>query len=133
MSHSGARSGTDDVVVPVRPEPAAAGRRWPVPELPRLPLPLTGVIIFAGIRVLSVAIAAFLLRQGKFSDRHWSLVRWMRAADGGHYLAIAAHGYTYPAGQLAHASVFSFFPAYPAAMYSRAGFRGSPWSGRAWP
>ena len=86
----------------------------------RLSLPLTGAIIFAGIRVLSVAIAAFLLRQGKFSNRHWSLVRWMRAADGGHYLAIAAHGYTYPAGQLAHASVFSFFPAYPAAMYSLA-------------
>jgi hypothetical protein len=40
----------------------------------------------------------------------------MRAADGGHYLAIAAHGYTYPPGQLAHASVFSWFPAYPAAM-----------------
>jgi hypothetical protein len=118
MSHAGARSGTDDVAVPVQLEPAVAGRRWPVPELPRLSLPLTGVLIFAGIRVLSVAIAAFLLRQGNFSERHWSLVRWMRAADGGHYLAIAAHGYTYPAGQLAHASVFSFFPAYPAAMYS---------------
>jgi hypothetical protein len=74
------------------------------------------VVIFAGIRVLSVTIAALVLQQGKFSDRHWSLVRWMRAADGGHYLAIAAHGYTYPPGQLAHASVFSFFPAYPAAM-----------------
>jgi len=118
MSHSGAPSDTGEVTAPVRPDPAPAGRRWPVPPVPRLPLPLTGVIIFAGIRVLSVAIAAFLLRQGTFSDRHWSLVRWMRAADGGHYLAIAAHGYTYPAGQLAHASVFSFFPAYPAAMYS---------------
>ena len=81
-----------------------------------MPLPLTGAVVFAGIRALSVAIAAFGLQHGKFSDRHWSLVRWMRAADGGHYLAIAAHGYTYPAGQLAHASVFSFFPAYPAAM-----------------
>ncbi len=120
MSHPGAPSGTDDVAAPVRPESAAAGRRWPVPELPRLPLPLTGAVIFAGIRLLSVAIAAFALRQGKFSDRHWSLVQWMRAADGRHYLAIAAHGYTYPAGQLAHASVFSFFPAYPAAMSSLA-------------
>ena len=118
MSHSGAPSDTGEVTASVRPDPAPAGRRWSVPPVPRLPLPLTGVIIFAGIRVLSVAIAAILLRQGTFSDRHWSLVRWMRAADGGHYLAIAAHGYTYPAGQLAHASVFSFFPAYPAAMYS---------------
>ena len=109
-------SGTDDVAAPVRPAPATTGRRWSVPGPPQLPLPLTGVVIFAGIRVLSVTIAAFVLQHGKFSDRHWSLVRWMRAADGGHYLAIAAHGYTYPPGQLAHASVFSFFPAYPAAM-----------------
>ena len=109
-------SGTDDLTAPVRPDPAATGRRWSVPGPPRLPLPLTGALIYAGIRVLSVAIAAFALQHGKFSDRHWSLLRWMRAADGGHYLAIAAHGYTYPPGQLAHASVFSFFPAYPAAM-----------------
>jgi Mannosyltransferase (PIG-V) len=120
MSYSGAPSGTDDVAVPVRSDPAAAGRRWSVPELPRLPLPLTGAIIFAGIRVLSVAIAALALRHGRFSERHWTLVRWMRAADGGHYLTIAAHGYTYPPGQLAHASGFSFFPAYPAAMSSLA-------------
>jgi len=118
MSHPGVPSGTDDVAAPVRPEPAATGRWWSVPRPPRLPL--TGVIIFAAIRVLSVAIGAVLLRSGKFSDRHWSVVRWLRAADGGHYLAIAAHGYTYPPGQLAHASVFSFFPAYPAAMRSLA-------------
>ena len=109
-------SGTDDLTAPVRPDPAATGRRWSVPGPPRLSLPLTGALIYAGIRVLSVAIAAFVLQHGQFSDRHWSLLRWMRAADGGHYLAIAAHGYTYPPGQLAHASVFSFFPAYPAAM-----------------
>jgi len=116
MSHPGVPSGTDDVAAPVRPEPAATGRHWSLPRPPQLPLPLTGAAIYAGIRVLSVVIGAFLLRSGKFSDRHWSIVRWMRAADGGHYLAIAAHGYTYPPGQLAHASVFSFFPAYPAAM-----------------
>src|SRR6516165_12595900 len=116
MSHPGVPSRTDDVAAPVRPEPAATGRRWSVPRPSRLPL--TGVIIFAAIRVLSVAIGAFLLRSGKFSDRHWSVVRWFRAADGGHYLAIAAHGYTYPPGQLARAPAFSFFPAYPAAMYS---------------
>ncbi len=94
--------------------PAGAGRRWSVPEPPRLPLPLVGALIYAGIRVLSVAITAFALRHGKFRHRHWSLVRWMRSADGGHYQAIAAHGYAYPAGQLAHASVFSWFPGYPA-------------------
>ena len=127
MSHPGVPSGTDDVAAPVRPEPAATGRRWSVPGPSRLPL--TGVIIFAAIRVLSVAIGAFLLRSGKFSDRHWSVVRWFRAADGGHYLAIAAHGYTYPPGQLAHASVFSFFPAYPAAMRTLAWLPGVTLSG----
>jgi hypothetical protein len=80
----------------------------------RLPLPVAGAIVFAGIRLLSVGVAAYALRQGEFAaDRHWSLLRWMRAGDGGHYLAIAAHGYTYPPG---HPAVFSWFPAYPAAM-----------------
>jgi hypothetical protein len=76
------------------------------------------MLIFAGIRVLSVAVAAFLLGHGKYQLRHWSLVRWMRSSDGGHYWSIAAHGYTYPAGQLAHASVFSWFPGYPAVIDS---------------
>src|SRR5208282_5638533 len=56
------------------------------------------------------------LQHGNYRLRHWSLVRWMKAADGGHYRAIAIHGYAYPAGQLAHASVFSWFPGYPAAI-----------------
>jgi hypothetical protein len=118
MRHSGAPSDTDDVAAPAWPDPAAANRRWSVRLPARLPLPLAGAIIFTGIRVLSVTIAAFALSHGKFGDRHWSLLRWMRSADGGHYLTIAAHGYSYPAGQLARASGFSFFPAYPAAMRS---------------
>jgi hypothetical protein len=108
----------DAVAVPTRPEPAGAGRRWSVPELPRLWLPLTGIVIFAAIRVLSVVIAALILRHGKFHAARWSLARWLGAADGGHYRDIAAHGYAYPAGQLAHASVFSWFPGYPAAIDS---------------
>jgi len=76
------------------------------------------MLIFAGIRVLSVAIAAFLLRHGKYRLSHVSLVQLMSSSDGGHYTSIAAHGYTYPAGQLAHASVFSWFPGYPAVIDS---------------
>jgi hypothetical protein len=76
------------------------------------------MLIFAGIRLLGVAVAAFLLGHGKYRLLHWSLVRWMKSSDGGHYSAIAAHGYTYPAGQLAHASVFSWFPGYPAVIDS---------------
>lgn len=118
MSLSGVNSDIDDGPVPARPEPPGTGRRWSVPAPPRLSLPVTGMLIYAGIRVLGVAITAFLLGHGKYQLRHWSLVRWMRSSDGGHYGAIAAHGYNYPAGQLAHASVFSWFPGYPAVIDS---------------
>jgi hypothetical protein len=118
MSLSGVNSDIDDGPVPARPEPPGTGRRWSVPAPPRLSLPVTGMLIYAGIRVLGVAITAFLLGHGKYQLRHWSLIRWMRSSDGGHYGAIAAHGYTYPAGQLAHASVFSWFPGYPAVIDS---------------
>jgi hypothetical protein len=118
MSLSGVNPDIDDAPVPARPEPPGTRRRWYVPSPPRLSLPVTGMLIFAGIRLLSVAVAAFLLGHGQYRLRHWSLVRWMRSSDGGHYGAIAAHGYTYPAGQLAHASVFSWFPGYPAVIDS---------------
>lgn len=102
------------------PAPAPAGRGWAIPAPPRLPVPAAGALVYAGIRVTSVAIAAFMLRHGKYRLRGWSLIRWMRSSDGGHYRAIAAHGYAYPPGQLSHASVFSWFPGYPAAIDSLA-------------
>jgi hypothetical protein len=109
----------DDVTAPARAEPESrAGGRWSIPQPPRPSLPVAGVLIYAGIRAFSVAIAAYLLGHGQYRLRGWSLVRWMRSSDGGHYQAIAAHGYTYPAGQLAHASVFSWFPGYPAVIDS---------------
>ena len=118
MSLSGVNPDIDDVPVPAQPGPAGTGRRWSVPQPPRLSLPVTGMLTFAGIRVLGVAVTIFLLGHGKYQLRHWSLIRWMKSSDGGHYSAIAAHGYTYPAGQLAHASVFSWFPGYPAVIDS---------------
>ena len=125
MSLSGVNPDVDDAA-PAEPEPepgpkpeaARAGRRSSVPAPPRLPLPLAGTLIYAGIRLLGVAITAFVLGHGQYRLRHWSLLRWMRSNDGGHYQAIAAHGYTYPPGQLAHASVFSWFPGYPAVIDS---------------
>jgi hypothetical protein len=108
-----------DATAPARAEPESrAGRRWSIPQPPRPSLPVAGVLIYAGIRAFSVAITAYLLGHGQYRLRGWSLVRWMRSSDGGHYQAIAAHGYTYPAGQLAHASVFSWFPGYPAVIDS---------------
>src|SRR5262249_42347803 len=101
MSLSGVNSDVDDAPQPARPE---ARPRAPRARLPPLSLPVTGVLVYAGIRVLSVALAAFLLGHGKYRLRHWSLIRFLRSSDGGHYRDIAAHGYTYPPGQLAHAS-----------------------------
>ena len=119
MSLSGVNSGVDDAAGPARPESDGARRRWSMPAPPRLSPGVAGMLVFAGIRVLSLVIAALLLRNGSFREvRHWSALRWMRAADAGNYQAIAAHGYTYPAGQLAHASVFSWFPGYPAVIDS---------------
>ncbi len=76
------------------------------------------MLIYAGIRALSAAIAAYLLGHGQYRLQRWSLVRWMGSWDSGHYQTIAAHGYTYPTGQLARASVFSWFPGYPAVIDS---------------
>jgi hypothetical protein len=102
------------------PAPGGPGRRWAIPAPSRLPVPAIGMLISAGIRVISVAVAAFLLGHGKYQLRGWSLIRWMRSSDGGHYRSIAAHGYAYPPGQLTHASVFAWFPGYPAAIDSLA-------------
>src|SRR5690242_18457848 len=106
MSLSGVNPDVDDASRP-EPEPGTgtgpekengARRRWSIPEPFRLPL--AGTLIYLGIRLVSVAVTAFLLGQGHYRMRHWSLLRWMRSSDGGHYRDIAAHGYAYPAGQL---------------------------------
>jgi hypothetical protein len=104
----------------INPERTGTGGRWRVPDYSRLPVPVLGALIYAGIRVLSVAMTAIALRHGIYRTRHRSLLLYSRSGDGGHYWFIAAHGYTYPAGQLAHASVFSFFPGYPALIDSLA-------------
>jgi hypothetical protein len=118
MSRFGLISGTDDAVAPASSDPAGTARGWPGPIPPALPLPVIGVLCYAGIRVFGLVISAVALRHGKYQLRHWPLLRLLSAADGGHYQAIAAHGYAYPAGQLAHASVFAWFPGYPAAIDS---------------
>jgi hypothetical protein len=115
MSLSRVNSDLDDA-----PASAGPGRRWTIPAPSRWPVPAVGALIYAGIRLISVLLAAFMLGQGKYQLPGWSLVRWMRSSDGGHYRAIAAHGYAYPPGQLAHASVFAWFPGYPAAIDSLA-------------
>jgi Mannosyltransferase (PIG-V) len=76
---------------------------------PGFPLPVYGALIFAGIRVLSLVTAAFLLPHGKFRELGFSLPQLIRVWDSGRYLIIAVHGYR-------HDSNLAWFPGYPAAI-----------------
>jgi Gpi18-like mannosyltransferase len=91
---------------PTRPVLAAADGH----EIRRgLPLPLYGTLIFAGLRVLSLAVAWVLLPRGRFHLVHASLRGLLKSWDGGRYLYIAAHGYPGDRNIL-------WFPGYPAAI-----------------
>jgi len=120
MSPFGATPGTGDVAARGRLDRDSTARRWSIREPSRFPLPAVGAVIYAGIRLLSLVVTVFLLRHGTFRQRGESLTQWVIGGDGGYYRAIAAHGYPYRPGQLAHAAVFSFFPGYPAAIDSLA-------------
>jgi hypothetical protein len=109
MSASGLTSNTD-VAVPER-----IGERRSVPLPVRLSPPATAAVVYLGIRVLSLAVAAFLLRQGAYQRAHLSFVQWIIGGDGGFFRLIAAHGYP-----LTHLGRLAFFPGYPAAMDSLA-------------
>jgi hypothetical protein len=88
------------------PISVAAGEHRPSPGFT---LPACGALIFAGIRVLSLVTAAFLLPRGKFRELRCSLPQLIRAWDSGRYLTIAVHGYH-------HHSNLVWFPGYPAAI-----------------
>jgi hypothetical protein len=73
------------------------------------PLPLYGTVIFAAIRLLGLAVAAFLLPRGRFSGLHYSLWNLLQSWDADRYQIIAAHGYP-------HTANIVWFPGYPAAI-----------------
>jgi hypothetical protein len=80
-----------------------------------------GTLVFGGIRLLSLAVAAFLLRHGRFGVRHWSLAQWITSWDANFYLTLAAHGYGFrwPDGRpLPRGTLYPWFPGFPAAMRS---------------
>ncbi len=114
MSRSG-HPNIDATVRRIRLISAAAGKHG---TSPGFRVPLYGALIFAGIRVLSVATAAFLLPRGKFHELHYSLQHLIRSWDGGYYLAIAVHGYSYEPGNIRHEAIFAWFPGYPAAVHA---------------
>lgn len=90
----------------------------PTAGSPRLPLALIGVITFGGIRLLSLAESAFLLRRGGFGVRRWSLVQWINSWDAKFYLTLATHGYGFrwPDSRLPRGTLYPWFPGYPAAI-----------------
>ena len=103
----------DPAAEPAPPVPAAARE---VGTSPRFPLPLTGIAIFAAIRVLALGVSAFLLPRGKFQTLHYSLWHLIASWDSVRYLNIAARGYSYVPGDLRHDVIFAWFPGYPGAI-----------------
>lgn len=114
MSASGLTSDTD-IAVPER-----KGRRWSLPRPARLPLPATAAVVYLGIRVLGLAVVAFLLRHGAYQRAHLSLEQWIIGGDGGFYRSIAAHWYDHQVLQHSQFTIFASFPGYPAAIDSLA-------------
>jgi hypothetical protein len=114
MSASGLTSDTD-VAVPER-----LGRRWSLPRPVRLPLPATAAVVYLGIRVLGLAVVAFLLRHGAYQQAHLSLEQWIIGGDGGFYRLIATHWYDHEVLQHSQFTIFASFPGYPAAIDSLA-------------
>ena len=98
---------------------------------PGFRLPLCGALMFAGIRVLSLATAAFLLPRGKVRELHYSLQHLIASWDSGYYLGIAVHGYPHEPGNIRYETIFARFPGYPAAIHAIAWMPGvSPlWAG----
>ena len=104
---------SDPLAEPAPPVRAAAAEKA---ARPGLPLALTGVAIFASIRLLALGVSAFLLPRGKFHALHYSVWHLIASWDSGRYLHIAAHGYTYVPGNLRVDVIFAWFPGYPAAI-----------------
>lgn len=77
----------------------------------RSALGASGVLIYAAVRVLSLAVAALLVHHGRF--RAWSLARLIVSWDSGRFLYIAAHGYAYVPGWRHPESILVSYPGYP--------------------
>ena len=126
------RSGHPNIRSTVRQIPLisdGAGRHG---TSPGFRLPLYGALIFAGIRVLSLATAAFLLPRGKFGELHYSLQHLIRSWDSGYYLGIAVHSYRHEPGNIRYEAIFAWFPGYPAAVHAAAWIPGVSPVRRAW-
>ncbi len=77
----------------------------------RSALAASAVLIYAAVRVLTLAVAVFLVHYGRF--RAWSLAHLIVSWDSGRFLYIAAHGYTYVPGYRHPESILASYPGYP--------------------
>ena len=82
----------------------------------RSALAVSGVLIYAAVRVLTLAVAVLLLHHGRFRALHWSLVHLIVSWDSGRFLYIAAHGYAYVPGYRHPESILASYPGYPLAI-----------------
>ena len=80
----------------------------------RSALAASGVLIYAAVRVLTLAVVALLLHHGRF--RAWSLAHLIVSWDSGRFLYIAAHGYAYVPGYQHPDSILASYPGYPLAI-----------------
>jgi len=80
----------------------------------RAALAASGVLIYAAVRVLTLAVAALLVHYGRF--RAWSLAHLIVSWDSGRFLYIAAHGYAYVPGYRHPDSILASYPGYPLAI-----------------
>jgi hypothetical protein len=79
----------------------------------RIPLAASGMLIYAAVRVLTLAVAAFLLHFGRFRTIHWTLVHLVVSWDSGRFLYIASHGYAAVPGYRYPDSILASYPGYP--------------------
>jgi Mannosyltransferase (PIG-V) len=82
----------------------------------RSALAATGVLIYAAIRALTLAVAALLLHHGRFRALRWSVVHLIVSWDSDRFLIIAAHGYAYVPGFRQPDSILASYPGYPLAI-----------------
>jgi hypothetical protein len=80
----------------------------------RFALAAAGVLIYAAVRVLTLAVAALLVHHGRF--RAWSLAHLIVSWDSGRFLYIAAHGYALVPGYRHPESILASYPGYPLAI-----------------
>ncbi len=95
---------------------AASAARSDQEASSRSALAASGMLIYAAVRVLTLAVAAFLLRHGRFRALHWSLVHLIVSWDSGRFLYIAAHGYAPVPGWRQPDTILASYPGYPLAI-----------------